>query len=266
MRRVRLRKVILCLWVLTLCALFWITEASALPLSYQKLGVPDFSQLADPAWGNSYCAPTAAANSVWYFGEHGFPLLNQGFAWGDNAGAGTVISDLGTDMNTDPWGGTSATNIRDGWQTYLDRYYPTPTIPYFQTELVWASDFANGGTGLWEYMKEELYRCEDVMPLVLWDGGGGHAITMVGWDSSNIYINDPWNNPGNQHNWGGEYLGVTTTVTSGGIGVSWGTGTGTIAGAVVSSPVIPEPTTIILMGCGLIGLLSIVIRQRRKEK
>jgi len=29
---------------------------------------------------------------------------------------------------------------------------------------------------------------------------------------------------------------------------------------------IPEPSTIILMSCGLLGLLGIVIKQRRKEK
>ena len=46
------------------------------------------------------------------------------------------------------------------------------------------------GAALWDYMRDELHKCDNVMPLVWWDGGG-HAINMVGYDETNI-INDPW--------------------------------------------------------------------------
>ncbi len=60
----------------------------------------------------------------------------------------------------------------------MDRYYPQGQNPCFRSRLVYASDLG-GGEALWDFMKDELYRCEDVMPLVSWEapGTGGHAIT-----------------------------------------------------------------------------------------
>ncbi len=254
----------LCLALACLATLLWVVEARGeLPGSWRKEGVPDFSQHAKTEWGSSWCAPTAAANSIWYFAQHGYPLLGQGLTWGTDEAANKVASDLGADMHTSPTSGTSDPNIPEGWKAYCDRYYPSTAMPHFYTRLVYASKIG-GGAALWEFMKRELYRCEDVLPLVSWGTGGGHAITMVGWGTGGILINDPATG-GSQHNWGGEYLpvGIDAFLPNGIDLAAWSSGSGIIDAVVVCSPV-PEPSALVLVSGGLVFLFA--CRYRRGAK
>lgn len=246
-------------------SLFCLVQASAqlLPSKFLKEGVPDFSQYVKTEWKNCSCAPTTAANSIWYFAQHGYPLLKQGYGWGSTAGANKVIDDLRADMNTTYPEGTSDPNIRDGWKTYCDRYYPSTAMPHFYTRLVYARDLPRGGEDLWEFMKRELYRCEDVLPLITWTtpGGGGHAVTMVGWDGNTIRMNDPATGS-HEHHWGGEdlHVGIDAFLPNGIDLATWDSGTGIIDGVVVCSPV-PEPGTLALLGTGMVVLF--ICRRRR---
>jgi len=241
--------------------------ALAIPISYQKAGVPDFGQYLDAGWGNCYCAPTAAADNVWWFGEHGFPLLNQGGSSGSDVTATAMINSLGTLMNTSPTTGTPDNDIRNGLAAYLDFFYPYR----FDVKLVYASGLG-GGAALWDFMRNELYQNEGVIPLVSWSIGGGHAIAMtsyyddplVGGDER-IDVNDPATN-GTTYNWGGEYLSINIL----GFGADrinlapWASGSGYIDAVVVFSAV-PEPPTLVLMGWGVIAVLMIRMRGRAES-
>jgi hypothetical protein len=257
-----------------LAVLLGAAQASAqlLPSSWDKLGVPDFSQSAREEWGNSYCAPTAVANSIWYYSTHGYSGLTPGLQWEDDDDATAVIQDLGTRMGTTNPGGTNPGSMRDGWQNYCNHYYPQSGWPHFATRLLWVEDF-DSSPDFWEYMKEELWRCEDVVPLVYWHGGGGHAVTMVGWTLHydeygnpihEIVINDPATG-GDQHNWNGEYrhVGIESFADEGINLDRWVSGYGRIEGFVVTSPV-PEPCVLGLLGGGLVVLF--VYRYRRRAQ
>jgi len=252
--------------VLLACMLCFVaTFARAIPVNFQKAGVPDFGQYVDSSWGSNYCAPTAAADNVWWFGEHGFSLLNQGGTSGSDVTATAIITSLGTLMNTSPTTGTADNNIRNGLAAYLDFFYPFR----FDVKLVYASGLG-GGAALWDFMRANLNQNDGVIPLITWDtANAGHAISMNGFfddplvgGDERILINDPATN-GATHNWGGEYLSVNIL----GFGADridlapWASGSGYIDAVVVFS-VIPEPPTLVLMVWLVIVFLVIRLRGR----
>ncbi len=254
--------------VLLACVLcFAASFARAIPISYQKSGVPDFGQYVDSSWGTSYCAPTSAADNVWWFGEQGFPLLNQGGTPGSDVTATAMITSLGTLMNTNPATGTADNDIRNGLASYLDFFYPFR----FDVKLLYASGLG-GGAALWNFMRNNVSQNEGVIPLVSWNSDGGHAISMTGYyddpsagGDERILINDPATN-GTTHNWGGEYLSIDIL----GFGAdrinlaTWASGAGYIDAVVVFSP-IPEPSALLLTGWLLVAFFVLRARRRTEE-
>jgi len=139
---------------------------------------------------------------------------------------------------------------------------------------VYGDDPDMTGQKLWDYMKDELYVCEDVLALIDWGPEGpptgsdfgysdlGHAMTMVGFNDSganeNIYVNDPGNNKGRPapfHNWlPSEYASYGVTIKDNTIEFTIAGKTAIIYGAVTASPV-PEPATLSLLALGGLALL-----------
>lgn len=255
-------------------------HAISIPTQFDKEGIPDFGQYYDASWSN-YCAPTSAANSVWYFAMNGYEKLAPINEWGNVAEATFTINELASLMDTNgqttnppnPWDGSRDPDIRDGLQTYLDFYYPQSGSVYFDVDLVYAQAIG-GGQKLWDFMRRELYRCQDVLALISWWNPtqqryvGGHAVTMTGYNGNSISINDPATS-GSTHNWDGEYLDID--INSFALGwieldqwASAGTSIPRLDAVVVACPV-PEPCTIILFGGGMFGFAIRGLRRRRKS-
>ena len=61
--------------------------------------------------GKNHCVPTATTNVLKYIAQHGFPHIDPGPAsWDFDSSynpTGVFIEELGNDMDTDPWSGTS---------------------------------------------------------------------------------------------------------------------------------------------------------------
>jgi len=278
--------------------------------------VPDFSEHYGPGWRN-YCAPTVAANCVYYFGMSGHPNLLKNNPIGPDpapspppgladAGANSIIAGVNSPppiagslaqlMGTAVNGGTTAANMRAGLDSYLAANDPFAGANSWNTALVLNTDPGMTAQALWDYMKDELYKCENVLPLIQWPNGPpqggtgyewkydepddpvpgsiGHAMTMVGFDDlvagqEFIYVNDPANNlfpiPQGQwrawHNWNGEYskYGVTINNATSTVDFQILGVTASIYGVVSASPV-PEPAALVLLVLGA----AMMIRRRRR--
>ena len=178
-------------------------------------------------------------------------------------GATALINQLGLLMGTSPTTGTTDINVRNGLSSYLNSFYENR----FSVGLVYASKIG-GGLSLWNFMTSELFRGEDVIPLITWNSGGGHAVDMTSFHDDpaivgdeRIDINDPATN-GTTHNWNGEYLSINITgFGANGISLApWASGTGFIDAVVVASPV-TAPPALALVGSGLIFITAFHLRR-----
>ena len=244
--------------LLVLITLVTLLSARAEPVSYTSPGVtPDFGQEYLPAWGTGWCAPTAAADGIYWLSQSN-PSLLQGYSSSNNNSASTIISEIGTDMGTTPYGGTSATGIVNGLETYLGLYGGGQA---YSVSLTYA-DQVGGGLNLLEAMELDLMAGQDVLALIAWYGSDtGHVVDMTGWNPGGISVNDPGTDM-NQLNWSNENITANTTgYGANGIGISYMTGSGIIEGFVDISPV-PEPGTFFLVGLGMTFLAHRVRRAK----
>ena len=237
-------------------------RADQIPTSWSSPGItPDFGQEYNPAWGSGWCAPTAAADGIYWLSEQGNPGLVQGYLPGNNTGASAIISELGADMGTTPTGGTLVAGIVSGLETYVGLYGGGQA---YRVSLI-SADPIGGGATLLEEMENDLYAGQVVLPLIEWNyGDTGHAVDMTGWGPGGITVNDPASEA-NQLNWSNENLTATTTgYSADGIEINYATGAGVIDGFVDigATPSVPEPGTFILVGLGVTFLSRRVRRAK----
>ncbi len=243
-----------------------------------------------------WCAPTAAANSVWYFGNAGYPeLIPNGV--NNTAKADALITALGGMMATsDAAGGTTIGNCVAGLQGYFNANTTTP----FTVNVVTAWTFLDGGfnpsaQNMWNFMCCELERCQDVLPIIWLPGAGGydgppeddsqvgiteldsiggHLVTMTAFNwplpGGTMTIHDPDDMPvGTGHffpavpaaskvTWNLATAGWSPQGT--GLAINGGAG-GWVVGAIIACP-IPEPSMLLPLVPG-IGMLVLRARKRK---
>ncbi|QDV92224.1 hypothetical protein RAS2_33430 [Phycisphaerae bacterium RAS2] len=144
-------------------------------VTYHK-GVPDLAQ------GPNECGPTSVANSLtWLDNEHDSVTTNM-----TTAGLRDTLKDAGH-MMTDPNSGTSDENFLAGKQALVNEL----GLPIDTTTI-------GGGPGSLpsgDNIKKALAEGADVELSVLWTGGGGHWVTVVGainfGSQCGVWINDP---------------------------------------------------------------------------
>jgi len=144
--------------------------------------IPDLNQKRDyeaPFGGAAvlkWCAPTAAADCVWYYGAGSYPNLIP-LGANDNVKADNLIIALGTMMGTSDAGGGTATkgppppNAVDGLQQYYDTFYPGQfNVDYF-TAWTFPDNQGNpSAQNLWNFMTNALEDCNDVLPIISYGG------------------------------------------------------------------------------------------------
>jgi hypothetical protein len=138
------------------------------------LGVPDLAQ------GRNECGPTSAANSLsWLNNTYNLGLTQT------TAQIRDVLKD-GTHMKTNPATGTSDPNFIAG----KNQYVIDKTLP-IETHVIGSI----GRTPDPQAVFIELAKGQDVELSVVWTGGGGHWVTLVGMiqidGAYGIWYNDP---------------------------------------------------------------------------
>jgi hypothetical protein len=256
--------------------------------------IPDLDQNRDYT-GNgiaeqTWCAPTAAADSVWYFGKGGYPKLIPAGV-NDTVKADNLITALGGLMKTADPKGTTIANAVNGLQQHFNNNYPgTFTVTWNNAWTLPDNQGAPSAQNLWNWMTTELYNCSDVLP-ILWlpaqhqgppvddseivqtdlDSVGGHLVMMTGYNIVNypgtIDIFDPDDNvPQGIHvfpppniapvNWNLAIVGQNISPQGTALSINGGAG-GWIVGGIVATP---EPTCLLLLGLGALPVL-----RRRKR-
>jgi hypothetical protein len=221
-----------------------------------------------------YCGPVAVTNSFRYL-ENQYPSV-----YGQNLTGGDLVATaigLGGLMGTNVTVGTYWDDLI--WYKMMDLESKVPGKTRYEAQhmpgwdwSIWDDpnadkpDWVVPVVPTWQFLWNELVSCEDVELLMNWTDGG-HFVTVksfhwndadndgvidLGEDATFDYI-DPW---------------------TGTIGVSriWQSASGAIlqtdyiAGAeitmVVSESPIPEPTTVLLLGLGVLGLAAVARRRR----
>ena len=288
------------LFMATLLVLSTTVNAMVIPQpgqqSYDKRptgSVPDLDQnrdyTGDGIAEQKWCAPTAAADSVWYYGNGGYPnLIPAGI--NNSAKADALIKSLGGLMGTsDAAGGTTIAGTVAGLQQYFNNNYPgTFTVSWNTAFSLPDNAGAASAQNLWNWMTGELLKGGDILPII-WlagqnghqgpptedseivatklDSVGGHLVMMSGYNIAQypgtIDVFDPDDNvPQGIHvfpppiiapvNWNLTIVGNTPQGTA--LAINGGAG-GWIVGAIEA---IPEPATLCLLGLG-------VVMMRRKR-
>lgn len=130
-------------------------------------GVPGFDQHLVSA---VHCVPAAAAQCLKYFELHGDYEVTGGL---DST---ALIASLGAVMKTNPTLGTQPTKWATGLSAWIHNHGNGYTVRAYQY-------LANHGLHTWTaddwlVLRNELERSQDVMVGILWEGGGGHALTL----------------------------------------------------------------------------------------
>jgi hypothetical protein len=190
------------LWLPVLVAVLLVASAAPaiiIPqpgqLQYNKdvpARIPDLDQNRDYTGdGNAetkWCAPTAAANSVWYFGKKNWPELIPAGA-NDTARADALITALGGLMGTnDLAGGTTIAGTVAGLQQYFINNTATPfTVTWSHAWTFPTAAGAPSVVNLWNWMTTELLASEDVLP-ILWMPGANGQMPVPPTDDSQVVV------------------------------------------------------------------------------
>ncbi len=141
---------------------YWVEVVPKLD-TFQK-GIPPISQQPHSA---SHCSPTAAAACIKYFESQGDTDICGGLSEHE------LVDSLAAIFHTN----------NGHWGTYLS--------DMANGLLNWINNHGGGYTVRgpksfnWKEMRNELERCQDVLPAIWWDGGCGHSMTF------NSIINSP---------------------------------------------------------------------------
>jgi hypothetical protein len=238
----------------------------------QNWTIPDLSQTNNPGWPPTYCAPTAATIALWAFFAGDAGLIQTGA--NDNARADNTISMLAGPayMNTNPVTGTSIANMETGLRNYANFFgSKSYTVTFLTAFNTGPGGIPGDGHTLWGAMMDELYRCEQVLPIISFigepihpswledlnlDSIDGHVVTMTGYDGGvpEISVNDPGNN--GVHQWPPENAAWNLVPHANSLHITNGQYAGNfIVGAMTMSPV-PIPSAFWLLGLGLVGLVG----------
>lgn len=256
-------------------------SASVINLS----NVPDLSQHSGAGWAN-YCAPTSGANVAYYHGQtYGSLVPGDAFPFSSTSAANNIIAgpasppplggSMAFHMNTLTSVGTTGNDLRDGLDLYMENNWDA-TVGGTDWTTTYHSAAAMGGAAFWNLLVSEITNGNPAILLIDWAAGapGGydlpdegtgntagsaisHAVTMTGFNNNVpsvpiMNINDPANNGGGAHAFGGEGAAYVVTVNAGNITFSIGGSTARVYGAVTTNIPAPGAAALLLLS-GLVG-------------
>jgi hypothetical protein len=241
----------------------------------------DLNQNTIPVIGSMACGPTSVVNSFVYlqnsypeiYGDSLVPDLHgtPGIYENEELVAVAEVLVSSSYMDTTLTGGTDPDWLIHGKQRYIEERVPGSTIYTAMNVLGWPEapgtqpSWAETALPTWSFLYEALLASADVEFGV--KGWANHWLTLTGfyWDDANedgiidaaedawIDIVDPWT--GTWDRVGIWHYGVFMLIDL------WG-GNSVIGTAVTERPV-PEPSSILLAGIGLLGLAGLGRSKRR---
>jgi hypothetical protein len=150
--------------------------------------IPNFEQR------ENMCAPTAAANLLYWLSEKGYPnLLRRGGSMQEVSNH--LIRDLSTHCHADRATGTENSDLISGLAAYIRNCGYEPTIRYQGIEqqraprLVWISDRIRKSNGI--VLGCNAYRYNKKTGNFYTDGSSAHAVTLVSLKNDQLVIHDP---------------------------------------------------------------------------
>lgn len=233
---------------------------------------------------NGQCGPAAVANSLqWLEDKYGIQIPHPyGAGLGDN-NDGTLVGELDQDMGRSKGVGVPDHRFMEGKLEYLSdnnlgnngpgkrivtKHLGGAAIPGDFTHMGLTSRIDTSGLTLMEWIQQEIAHGEDVELSVLWDGGGGHWVELIGAGQT---LGTPWlawRHDAFQGNIGG------TSWFDGGIGWSpvinnqlilfiEGKFRAATLDLTVSQSPVPEPSSLTILALGTAGA---ALRKHRRNK